>query len=125
MLSPKDFVDQWEQVDETLVRFPMKALKSLSISEADKTFLSQAGLPESAAPFLSFSAPDSGELPTVAALWNLAEAFAAFREIGSDGAGNSIALDENKNGEVVLIDHDNDFARILVNKSVSQLAESL
>lgn len=125
MLSPKDFVARWGKDDVPLVRFPMKVLKSLSISEADKAFLSQAGLPESAAPFLSFRAPDSGELPTVAALWDVAKAFAAYREIGSDGAGNSIALDENKNGEVVLIDHDNDFTRQLVNQSLSQLAESL
>lgn len=125
MLSPKDFVDRWGKDDRTWIRFPMKALKSLSILEADKTFLSQAGLPVSAAPFLNFTAPDSGELPTLAALWDLAEAFAAYREIGSDGGGNSIALDENNNGEVVLIDHDNDFSRQLVNTSIPQLAESL
>lgn len=85
MLSPKDFVDRWGKDAGTSIRFPMKALRSLSVSESDKASLSEAGLPESAAPFLNFSAPGSGELPTVAALWDLAEAFAAYREIGSNG----------------------------------------
>jgi hypothetical protein len=43
-----------------------------------------------------------------------------FRRIGQP-----IALDENREGEVVLLDHENKFGRVLINKSVRQLAESL
>ena len=126
MLSPKEFAARWGKDDVPLMRFPKKALDRLSLSDEDKAFLAQAGLPEDAAPFLTFEAPDdSGELPTVAQQWNQSKTFAAYRVIGSDGSGNPIALDETNNGEVVLLDHENKFAKVLVNKSVRQLAESL
>src|SRR5262245_6909332 len=125
MLSPKEFAARWGKDDLPLMRFPKKAVDLPSLSEEDKAFLTQVGLPEEAAPFLTFEAPGSSELPTVAEQWNQPEAFATYRVIGSDGSGNPIALDEINNGEVVLLDHENKFARTLVNKSVRQLAESL
>ena len=125
MLSPKEFAARWGKDDVPLMRYPKKAVQRLSLSEDDKAFLIQAGLPEDAAPFLKFETPESGQLPTVADQWNQPSAFAAYRVIGSDGSGNPIALDENKNGEVVLLDHEKKFARILVNNSIRQLAESL
>jgi SUKH-4 immunity protein of toxin-antitoxin system len=124
MLSPTEFVARWGK-DVPLIRFPTKAVEGLSLSKDDKAFLTQAGLPEDAAPFLTFDVSDSGQLPTVAEQWNQPQAFAAYRVIGSDGSGNPIALDGNKNGEVVLLDHENKFARILMNTSIGQLAESL
>lgn len=125
MLSPKEFAARWGKDDVPLVRFPKKAMERLSLSEDDKAFLVQAGLPEDAAPFLTFEAPESGPLPTVAEQWDQPKAFASYRLIGSDGSGNPIALDENSNGEVVLLDHENKFARVLMNKSIRQLGETL
>ena len=124
MLSPKDFVARWGKKDP-LIRFRKQALARLVIADADKDFLAQAGLPESAAPFLGFEAPKSGELPTVADQWHQPERFRRYRVIGSDGAGNPIALDEERAGEVVRLDHEEGFARTLMNKTVRQLAESL
>lgn len=125
MLSPYEFAAQWGKDAVPLTRFLKKSVDRLPLSEEDKAFLVQAGLPADAAPFLTFEAPASGELPTVAEQWNQPKAFAVYRAIGSDGSGNPIALDESNNGEVVLLDHENKFAIILVNKSVRQLAESL
>lgn len=123
MLSPNEFVARWGK--NNLLRFSKEAVEQLSISADDKSFLAQAGLPQDAAPFLSFEAPKSGPLPTLAQKWKLPPSFAVFRLIGSDGSGNPLALDESQNGEVVLLDHDLKFARVLVNKSIRQLAESL
>jgi hypothetical protein len=125
MLSIKEFVARWGKDDIPLMRFPKKAVERLSLSEENKSFLVQAGLPEDAAPFLSFKTPTSGEFPTVAQQWKQPKVFDAYRVIGSDGSGNPIALDESSSGEVVLLDHENKFARVLVNKSIQQLAESL
>jgi hypothetical protein len=125
MLSPKDFVARWGKVDVPLMPFPKKAVERLALADEDKEFLLQAGLPKSAAPFLTFDGPDSSELPTVAEQWGLAKEFLQYREIGSDGSGNPIALDQRKHGEVVYLDHENRFARVLVNKSIRRLAESL
>jgi hypothetical protein len=125
MLSPKDFIARWGKDDVPLLRFPKKAVERLALAEEDKAFLLQAGLPEDAAPFLTFDAPESPELPTVADDWNLPKEFQRYRVIGSDGSGNPIALDEGQDGEVVYLDHENQFARVFVNKSIRQLAESL
>ena len=125
MLSAKEFASRWGNDGVPLTPFPQNAIEPLSLSEEDKAFLAQAGLPEDAAPFLTFAAPQSAQLPTVAEQWNQPKAFAAYRVIGSDGSGNPIALDENNHGEVVLLDHENKFAKVLVNKSIRQLAESL
>lgn len=125
MLSPKEFIARWGKNDVSLMRFPKKAVVGLVLAEEDKAFLLQAGLPEDAAPFLTFDAPESGELPTVAEQWSLAKEFQHYHAIGSDGSGNPIALDERQLGEVVYVDHESGFARVLVNRSIRQLAESL
>jgi hypothetical protein len=69
LLSPKDFVAAWGKNDP-VIRFRKKTLELLAFADEDKEFLSQAGLPESVAPFMSFTAPKSGELPTVADLYS-------------------------------------------------------
>jgi hypothetical protein len=125
MLSPEEFVARWEKDGVQPIRFPKEVVEYLRVSDEDKAFLVQAGLPKDAAPFLTFEAPQSGSLPTVAEEWHQPKAFASYRAIGFDGAGNPIALDETNDGEVVILDHDNAFAKILVNKSIRQLAASL
>jgi hypothetical protein len=125
MNLPKDFIARWGMDDIPLTRFPKKLVERLALSDEEKAFLVQAGLPETAAPFLTFEAPEAGDLPTVAEQWSLAKEFQRYRAIGSDGSGNPIALDELQHGEVVYLDHENRFARVLVNHSIRQLAESL
>ncbi|HUG70793.1 MAG TPA: SUKH-4 family immunity protein [Pirellulaceae bacterium] len=97
----------------------------MPLADADKKFLVEAGLPESAAPFLGFTVPKSGELPTVADQWDQPDEFRRYRVIGSDGSGNPIAIDDEQSGEVVHLDHEGDFARTFMNKTIRQLAESL
>jgi len=101
MLTAKEFVTHWEKDDEPLVQFPKESVERLALSDADKEFLVEAGLPKAAAPFLSFDIPTSGELPTVAERWRQADEFRRYRSIGSDGSGNPIALDLDQQGEVV------------------------
>lgn len=123
MLSPTDFVARWGA--DQLVCFPAKAVDGLPLAAEDKAFLVQAGLPTDAAPFLTFGTAESAELPTVADQWGASTEFDRYRVIGSDGAGNPIALDEQSAGEVVRLDHENRLARALMNTTARQLAESL
>ena len=125
MLSPEEFADKWGTTLAALVPFPKAAIERVALSKEDRAFLTAAGLPESAAPFLSFESPQSDELPSVARTWGLAADFERYLLIGTDGSGNPIALDEAKGGEVVVLDHENSFSRTLMNTSVRQLAESL
>jgi HEAT repeat protein len=124
MLSPKEFVARWGK-DGTLVRFRKDAVAQLALADGDKIFLAQAGLPDSAAPFLNFEAPKSGELPTVALAYDQPAEFHRYRVIGFDGAGNPIAIDEGRASEVVCLDHEEKFARTFMNKTIRQLAQSL
>jgi hypothetical protein len=123
MLSPTDFVIRWGSND--LVSFAADGVERLLLGAVDKELLVRAGLPADAAPFLTFDAPRSADLPTVAEQWGIGDEFRRYRVIGSDGSGNPIALDEQCEGEVVWLDHENRFARALMNKSVRQMAESL
>jgi len=125
MQSPTDFVARWTKSADNLKRFPNQCLERLSLSAEDKSFLEQAGLPADAAPFLSFDAPASGNLPTVTEQWDLPNEFQRYRVIGSDGAGSPVAIDEGRRGEVVCLDQENRFARVLMNTSIARLAESL
>ncbi len=87
--------------------------------------LTTAGLPESAAPFLDFRVPDHGAVQTVAKLWQLAPEYNRYRVIGSNGSGDPLCIDESFDGQIVYLNHDFDFHRVLINSSVPQLAESL
>jgi hypothetical protein len=125
MFSPKDFIACWGKDDAPLLRFPKRALARLLLSEEDKVFLTQAGLPEDAAPFLTFEVPASGALSSVAEQFHQSIEFRRYRIIGSDGSGNPIALDESNQGEVIYLDHEIGFARVLINKSIRLLGASL
>ncbi|MGA2497512.1 MAG: SUKH-4 family immunity protein [Tepidisphaeraceae bacterium] len=124
MITPDAFVAAWRK-DRPLIRFPKRTLDALPIRQEDKDFLAKAGLPESAAPFLSFKVPYSRPLATIAEMYSQPQQFRRYRAIGFDGAGNPIAIDETNHGQVVCLDHENGFASELVNTSVRQLAQSL
>lgn len=126
-MQPLDFVRNWNAQDEreTLLRFPPESLADLKISVDARNFLIEAGLPDSAAPFLSFEVPKDGSLPRVSQAWQLPETYNPFRVIGFNGSGDPICLDENAFGAVIFLNHDNHFERVLMNSSVLQLAESL
>ena len=88
-------------------------------------------LPDSAAPSLDFARAAAPapiwEVYGRGSHWSHAERerLAAYRVIGSDGAGNPICVDRDS-GAVVLLDHEDGFrTRQFVNGTVAQLAESL
>jgi hypothetical protein len=90
-----------------------------------------AALPTEAAPCLSF---DRAARPVpLWEVWGIPEHWppaerervAPYRQIGSDGAGNPICV-EQPGGAVVLLDHEDRFrTRQFVNSGVRQLAECL
>lgn len=125
MLTPADFIARWGQGPVPLIRFPAASVEPLALSADDKAFLVQAGLPEDAAPFLSFGMKRSGQLATLCEVYRQPDSFRRYRLMGSDSVGNPIALDEGSTGEVVVLDHENRFAPMPMNSSVRQLAESL
>lgn len=124
MLTPEEFRDRWGG-DGELDVFPPGATADLKAPPETKRFLNEVGLPEAASPFLEFQAPEDGPLPTSAQEWNLGPEFARYREIGFNGSGDPVCLDESSDAAVVYLNSDDNFARVFVNSSVPQLAESL
>ncbi|MHC2068091.1 SUKH-4 family immunity protein [Bremerella sp. T1] len=127
MLSAAEFRERWYAAEdaEPLKSFSAEALAGVHLPKAAKTFLKEAGLPESAAPFLDFRVPERGPLPSVAEDWHLEDAYRRYRVIGSNGSGDPICLDEAMDGAVVYLNHDARFQAIYMNATIFQLAESL
>lgn len=146
MLTPQQFADRWQAEvvaksavpdSDRLVTAPPKLIAGVSLSDENRQFLTEAGLPESCAPCLTFEDVAQG-------LQRIWEVFAPgqwktneklglerYGMIGSDGAGNPICLDE-QTGRVVLIDHEllfdpkvRDRSITFVNSSIRQLCECL
>jgi hypothetical protein len=126
-ITAEEFRTRWNAGGGSkLLTFHPKAVAPLRIPDEAKEFLSKAGLPESAPPFLTFQYDRTNfVLPTVTEMWTLPPEFARYRQIGDTGNEDPICLDEEKNGMVVCLNQDSDFERVFVNSSVAQLAECL
>ena len=118
--------------DLLLVSAPRGILDTLSFPAEAARFLVEAGLPGSCAPFLSFEAIASGP-PSLVQHYGAhqfrppdASRLASFYVIGSDGAGNPLCVDSARDGEVVMLDHEDGFhTRTFVASNVAILAHAL
>ena len=122
MISPSEFVKKWKTIwEEDLIKFSADTLEDLEIDEEAKKFLMEAGLPDSAAPSLSFCAG----LPSICEKYGMEEDLSSYKYIGSTGWGDPICLYED-DGSVVYLDHEENLEyETFINSSISQLAESL
>lgn len=119
-MSPQEFRKLW---NEPLTQASAESLAKLPFLTETKTFLIEGGLPESAAPFLSFYLQDGDGLINTAEQWRLNSNFADFWSIGSNGSGDPICI--KKNEEIVYLNHDNHFQETFINSSVRHLAGCL
>jgi SUKH-4 immunity protein len=122
-MTPEEFATAWVVSDDRLNRFTQESLAGIHVAPGDLEFLTHAGLPDSAAPFMGFDAPR--QIPTLANQWQLGEEFARYRVIGANGSGDPICIDELANGAIVELNHDADFLVTLINSSAARLAETL
>ena len=126
MLSPQQFKNRWQrESDEHLNIFPESSLSDVRLPADARIFLIEAGLPDQAAPFLDFGPPKSGTLQRVSVLWHRGPEFSRYRIIGGNGSGDPVCLDEDSQGQVVYLNHDNRFQRVLMASSIVTLAECL
>jgi hypothetical protein len=102
------------------VEFDGDVLDGVDLSERDKEFLATAGLPKSAAPFLSFHAWGEEDQASIGGIPAGSSVFA----LGHNAYGDAIVIDLHS-GEVVYFNHDRNMERVFVNSNVAKLAESL
>ena len=53
-MNADDFKREWTAAGDTLIAFTPESLQAITLPEASTGFLLNAGLPDSAAPFLDF-----------------------------------------------------------------------
>ncbi|WJE50796.1 SUKH-4 family immunity protein [Bacillus cereus] len=124
MISPKEFCDRWnEKRDGPLNKVDRDMLQHTNLSSDTRRFLSEAGLPASAAPFIEF---DNATEPmqNVNQKFGMPIDFKSYWYIGTTGSGDPLCIDEGTN-KVVYLHHDNNYEEIFINSSIHQFAESL
>lgn len=129
-MGADEWIDRWATksggsvvTNEELIRFPEQMLESVELRDGDRSLLTQAGLPDSAAPFLSFG-PQSGLLGALRDSGDPPPNTDGYVEIGFNGSGDPICL-EASTGSVWYLNHDDGFRAVFVNSSVEQLTEFL
>ena len=92
-----------DELREAWVEFPPASLTDLPTDAA--AWLGVAGLPEDAAPFLSFGRRDGPRGPLTTS-WGAPPTYARFHQFGFDGGGDAICLDAEAEWAVVQVDHE-------------------
>jgi hypothetical protein len=110
-----EFKSAWQSKGDKLVTFPANALVGCEIPDDAKKFLLNVGLPEDAAPCLSFGPTDQSRIP--------AGIRTSYLPVGSNGSGDPVVISEQ--GTIFYLNHDQGFQTAYVNKDIHVLAECL
>jgi hypothetical protein len=125
MITPQEFLDRWDKETYGLVEYDEQIIHSLSLAPETKKFLTEAGLPESASPFITFeSSNDSGGHRLTEKYEDADAGYRGYIYVGFTGSGHPICIME-ENDKVLYIDLENDHAEVFINSSIAQFAESL
>jgi SUKH-4 immunity protein len=122
-ITPDDFRRAWTEHGDGLVAYSKIALAGVPIPDDARQFLARVGLPDQAAPFLTFRAPISGPLQSAATMFGLNSRLDDRFVIGSNGSGDPIVV--SIDGVVSSLNHDANFGTCYINASISLLASTL
>ena len=138
MITSSEFKEKWEadlsEYEEGLMTAKKDCPLLNSLPEELKVFLLSTGLPHGAAPFLSFDSIGREGLVYIFDVWGVPSNYSEdertrlsqYYILGSDGAGNPIAIDVSNNYNIVLLDHEDSFKTIkFINSTLFQMAEFL
>ena len=115
-----EFITKWP--DSELVKFTEDQLKALNLNDECSNLLITTGLPENAAPFLSFETNVSSIKDNYQFSGNNLE---NVFQIGSDGSGDPVCIDSNNQNQIVICDHENGFKSSFMNSSLLDLFKFL
>ncbi len=138
MIDANEFKEKWEseldEYDEGLIVCKDDCQLLELLPAKVKNFLLASGLPDSAAPFLSFDQIRDSGLKKIYEIWGTPSDFSdleklrldSFYVFGNDGCGNPIAFDNSKDFQIVLLDHDDWFNTVtFVSSNLFSFAEYL
>jgi hypothetical protein len=113
-MAPEQFAAEWGE--DEMAAFPLQLINQFPLRFTDKQFLLEAGLPNDAAPFLSFGAQ-------YATSRLFSEVIGDCFQIGSNGSGDPVIL--TPDGQIRYLNHDAGFASHYINCDLPTLAEAL
>lgn len=117
-------LDQVPELKERLSEFVFFARETLvahGVRGSAADFLSEGGLPQDAAPFLTFTAYSERELTQ---LFELYEMPREIFPLGANGSGDPLGV-ELSSQAIVYLNHDANMQRVFINSSMHQFADSL
>jgi len=127
-MQNQDILAHWSAQEETVTTFSLEPLLPFGFQPTTVAFLTTIGLPEQAAPFLSFyhQVPGTaGGLYRVQQAYELDESFAGYIAIGCDCMGNPLVINTQQQDRIEWLDHEDDFASAYVNASLGALASCI
>jgi hypothetical protein len=128
-MKPEKFKHIWTSQEDKLNPISLNRLNGLGLSKLSIEFLETAGLPESAAPFLSFAKDTDDIYEGINKLTKvygfLEPEFEKYVVIGSCNDGDPIVINTENNDQIEHLDHEDYFSSRLFNSNISALADSL
>jgi hypothetical protein len=128
-MTPQEFKTTWTSTGDILSPFSSGELVELGLKSKTTAFLKEAGLPEHAAPFLTFVNNSEDNHKGIARLTEqydfLEEEFQKWVVIGSCSDGDPIAINVHADDQIDWLDHENNFEPAFFNSSIEALADCL
>ncbi|UKM66600.1 SUKH-4 family immunity protein [Flavobacteriaceae bacterium GSB9] len=128
-MKPEEFKNIWTLDDDNLNPISGEKLKGLGLSESSIEFLVKSGLPDSAAPFLSFSKDSNDVYDSVQKLTTIYDflepEFEKYIVIGTCNDGDPIVINTGNNDRIEYLDHEDYFSSQPFNSDLSAMAKCL
>lgn len=127
-MTPTEFKNAWDKMGEKTSPLSPEQLAGFGLSPETARFLTESGLPEDAAPLLSFvgNSPNTRDrIGTLSTLVRQRPDLDHLVCVGFDGEGNPIAIDTSAQDGIVWLDHEDRFTPAFMNTSIHTLAECL
>jgi hypothetical protein len=128
-MTPQEFEEIWTSTGDGLSPFTSTRLLGLNLKPRTVEFLTHAGLPKDAAPYLSFVNNSEDKHEGIIRLTDqfdfLEEEFKKWVVIGSCSDGDPIAVNTESNDRIDWLDHENYFEPGFFNSSIEALVGCL
>lgn len=128
-MTAEQFKQIWTTKEDNLSALKTYALSELGLKKSTVDFLTIAGLPFDAAPFLSFVQDKAANYNTINTLTKhfdfLDTAYDKYIVIGYCCDGDIISINKENNDQIEWLNHEDDFSSRFLNTSINCLAECL
>jgi hypothetical protein len=128
-MTPQEFKEIWTSTGDSLSPLTSTRLHGLDLEPRTVEFLTQAGLPRDAAPYLSFVNNSEDKYEGIIRLTDqfefLEDEFKKWIVIGSCSDGDPIAINVDADDQIDWLDHDNYFEPGFFNSSIEALVDCL